>query len=98
MKYIRTPMSLWVVFAKSFQKQLCVVFGYDKATAKRIRKDSKVKYKEIIAKLPEFEKGDRFQMNIVGCAMLGAFVLSMPKRPDVDKLTEYYANAQILVL
>lgn len=88
-------MALWVVFANSFQKQLSIVFGYDKVTAKRIRKNSKVKYKEIIAKLPEFEKGDRFQMNIVGCALLGAFVLSMPERPDVDKLTEYYANAQM---
>lgn len=95
MKYIGIPMSLWMLFKGSFKKQLSVVFGYDKATAKRTTKNSKSKYKEIIAKLPEFEKGDRFRMNIVGCAMLGAFVLSMPERPDVDRLTEYYANAQM---
>ena len=54
--------------------------------------------KEIIAKLPEFEKGDRFQLNIVGCAMLGAFVLSMPHRPDVESLADYYEKAQMTSL
>lgn len=98
MKYIGTPIIVWAVFANSFQKQLSVVFGYNKKTAKRIRKNSKAKYKEIIEKLPEFEKGDHFQMNIVGCAMLGAFILSMPKRPNVDKLTEYYEKAQMTPL
>lgn len=95
MKYIGIPMSVWMLFKSSFKKQLSVVFSYDKVTAKRITKNSKSKYKEIIAKLPKFEKGDHFQMNIVGCAMLAAFVLSMPERPDVDRLTEYYANAQM---
>ena len=73
-------MAMWAVFAKSFQTQLTAVLGYDAATAKQITKTAKPKYKEIIAKLPEFEKRDRFQLNIIGCAMLGAFVLCMPKR------------------
>lgn len=32
-------------------------------------------------------------MNIVNCAMLSAFLLSMPQRPDVERLTDYYAAA-----
>ena len=64
-------MAMWAVFAKSFQTQLTAVLGYDAATAKQITKTAKPKYKEIIAKLPEFEKRDRFQLNIIGCAMLG---------------------------
>ena len=32
-------------------------------------------------------------MNLVNCAMTGAFVLSMPQRPEVDRLTDYYAKA-----
>ena len=92
------PMAMWAVFAKSFEKQLTEVFGYDAKTAKAIRKTAKLKYKEIIAKLPEFEKGDRFSMNIIGCAMLGAFVLCMPKRPDAEALTVYYENAQMTPL
>ena len=44
---------------------------------------------------PEFEKADRFKMNLVNCAMIGAFVLSMPQRPEVDRLTDYYAKAMM---
>ena len=29
-------------------------------------------------------------MNIVNCALLGALVLSMPDRPDVERLTDFY--------
>ncbi len=76
----------------SFQTQLTAVLGYDAATAKQITKKAKPKYQEIIAKLPEFEKADRFQLNIVNCAMLGAFILSMPQRPEVERLTDYYAE------
>ena len=92
MKYMGMPMGMWVLFAGSFQKHLTAVLGYDADAAKAITKKAKPKYKAIIADLPEFEKADRFKMNIVNCAMLGAFILSMPERPDVERLTEYYAN------
>ena len=93
MKYFGMPAAMWTVFAGSFEKQLREVLGYDARTAKEIKKAAKPKYKGIIAGLPEFEKGDRFKMNIVNCAMLGAFILSMPRRPDVESLTDYYAKA-----
>lgn len=89
------PLGMWVLFAGSFQKQLTAVLGYDKATAKQITKTSKPKYKEIIAKLPEFEKTDRFKMNLVNCVIIGAFILSMPERPDVDILSDYYAKSMM---
>ena len=95
MKYAGMPFGMWVLFAGSFQKQLIAVLGYDKATAKQITKTSKPKYKEIIAKLPEFEKIDRFKMNLVNCAIIGAFILSMPERPDVDILSDYYAKSMM---
>lgn len=95
MKYAGMPFGMWVLFAGSFQKQLTAVLGYDKATAKQITKTSKPKYKEIIAKLPEFEKTDRFKMNLVNCAIIGAFILSMPERPDVDILSDYYAKSMM---
>ena len=95
MKYIGMPMGMWVLFAGSFQKQLTVVFGYDADAAQAIMKKAKPKYKAIIADLPEFEKADRFKMNIVNCAMLGAFILSMPERPKVDRLTDYYAKSMM---
>ena len=98
MKYIGMPMGVWALFVKSFQTQLTAVLGYDAEAAKEITKTAKPKYKEIIAKLPEFEKGDRFQMNIVGCAMLGAFLLSMPRRPEVESLADFYAKAMMTPL
>ena len=71
MRWMGMSMAMWAVFAKSFQAQLTAVLGYDPDTARKITEKAKPKYREIIAKLPEFEKGDRFSMNIIGCAMLG---------------------------
>lgn len=34
-------------------------------------------------------------MNVVNSAMLGASILSMPQRPEVEPLTEYYAKAMM---
>ena len=95
MKYTGMPMGMWALFAGSFQKQLAAVFGYDTNTAKGITKKAKSQYRQIIRRLPEFEKGDRFKMNLVNCAMIGAFILSMPERPDGERLTLYYANAMM---
>lgn len=98
MKYMGMPMGMWTLFAGSFQKQLTAVLGYDAQTAKAIAKKAKPKYKEIIRDLPEFEKEDRFQMNVVNAALLGAFILFMPERPDVEKLTVYYAKSMMTKL
>ena len=95
MKYAGMPWGMWAMFAGSFQKQLGDALGYDADTAKDITRKAKAKYREILAGIPEFEKGDRFKMNIVNCAMLCAFVRSMPKRPDVEQLTDYYAKAMM---
>ncbi len=95
MKYKGMPFGMWALFAGSFHKQLTAVFSYGEDAAKSITKKAKPKYREIIADLPEFEKADRFKMNIVNCAMLGAFILSMPERPDTERLTVYYANSMM---
>ena len=75
MKYMGMPMGMWALFAKSFRTQLTAVLGYTPEEAGRIAERAKPKYREIIAGLPEFEKDDRFQMNIVNCAMLGDGIL-----------------------
>ena len=95
MKYAGMPFGMWVLFAGSFQKQLTAVLGYDADTARAITKKAKPQYRQIIRRLPEFEKADRFKMNIVNCAMLGAFILSVPQRPEVDRLTDYYAKSMM---
>ena len=96
MKYPGMPAGMWTLFAASFQRKLTDVLGYDKTAAAQITKEAHRKYRELIRKLPEFEKGDRFQMNIVSCAMLASFILNMPKRPGVDELTVYYRDAMMI--
>lgn len=95
MKYIGMPMGMWALFHRSFREKLVTVLCFDEAAARGVEKRALPKYREIIARLPDFEKGDRFQMNIVNCAMLAAFYLNMEKKPDVGKMSEYYAEAMM---
>ncbi|MCD8006573.1 MAG: L-2-amino-thiazoline-4-carboxylic acid hydrolase [Oscillospiraceae bacterium] len=95
MKYFGMPLGMWVLFGKSFERNLSTHFGLNENTAKTVRKKAKSRYKEIIARVPEFEKADRFKMNIVNCALLCAFVLNMPERPEVGRLTEYYKDSMM---
>jgi len=95
MKYIGMPAGMWLLFKKSFEDKLVTVLGFDNKTAKAVSLKAKPKYKEIISKLPEFEKDDRFKMNIVNCAMVVAFFLQMEEKPSVELLTDYYAKAMM---
>ena len=95
MKYVGMPMGMWALFAGSFRKNLESIFGLSAAASKEVEEKAKVKYRELISRLPEFEKADRFKMNAVNCALLGAFVLNMPERPKVEPLTEYYASSMM---
>ena len=95
MRYLGMPAGMWALFERSFRDRLTDVLGYGRTAAAGISKKAHGKYRELIGKLPDFEKGDRFQMNIVSCAMLAAHVLRMPKRPNVDELTDYYASAMM---
>lgn len=73
MKYAGMPMGMWMIFHKSFQRNLTEVLKYDEEESRKITALAKKKYRELIERLPEFEKADRFKMNIVNCAMLSAF-------------------------
>ena len=86
-------MGMWLLFSGSFRKQLEAELGYSRGEARRITGKSKRCYRKLIAKLPEFEKKDRFKMNIVNCAMLSSFLLKLSERPSVSQATEYYKKA-----
>lgn len=95
MKHIGMPLGIWLLFGKSFKQNLSAVFELTPIEAESVMVEAKEKYKEIIGNLPDFEKGDRFQMNIVSAAMLAAVVLNMPSRPEVEKLTVYYCKSMM---
>lgn len=96
MKYAGLPAGMWMLYHGSFRKHLITGLGFSEEAARRIGKYAKPKFKAIIAKLPEFEKGDRFTVNIVNCALLIAFLQSMDRRPGVEELTDYYAAAMTM--
>lgn len=85
------PWGMWLLFQNSFRLKLTTELSYDKSTSHVICKKANAKYKEIIGRLPEFEKKDRFKMNIVSCTMLSAFILSMPKK-HMRKFRSYIIN------
>lgn len=95
MKYFGKPAGMWAVFGGSFRRELVRCFGLSGQSARETARKAKKKYRELIGRLPEFEKADRFMTNEVNCAMLAAFILSMPERPDVQRLTDYYARAMM---
>ena len=95
MKYMGMPFGMWLIFGSSFRDNLVSLLGYDDKTADEVKKKAKVKYSEIIGKLPEFEKGDRFRMNIVNASLLAAFLLNMPKKPTVEQVEKYYAESMM---
>ena len=96
MKYAGMPMGMWVIFQRSFRRNLTEALKYDEQESRTITAAAKKKYREIIEKLPEFEKADQFKMNIVNCAMLSAFFLSMPSLPTVEDATEYYKKSMMI--
>lgn len=95
MRYIEMPFGMWCLFARSFRRNLRTVLGFDEAAVQQILRQAKPRYKQIIERLPEFEKEDRFKMNIVNCAMLAAFYLNMDPKPSLEKLTEFYSAAMM---
>ena len=95
MNYIGMPKGMWLLLHRSFREKLVSVLDFDRTTAAETEKKALPKYREIIAGLPEFEKADRFKMNIVNCAMLAAFYLNMERKPDLEQMTEYYKQAMM---
>ncbi len=89
------PMGMWFLFSDSFRRQLKETLGFNEREALEITEKAKIRYRDLIKMLPEFEKKDRFKMNIVNCAMLSAFLLSMPNRPSVTQATEYYKKSMM---
>ena len=90
MRYAGMPLGMWALFRRSFRDKLVSVLGYSVTDAAVVTASAARRYKEIIDGLPEFERADRFKMNIVNCALLSAFLLSMEEKPDLDSLSDYY--------
>ena len=92
MRYPGLPAGMWMLFRRSFQRNLTDMLGIDERAAADMTKRAKAKYREIINGLPTFEKGDRFVVNIVNCAMFASFCLQM-KEQSLEQITDYYRES-----
>ena len=90
------PWGMWVLFKNSFEEKLTSVLNCSENAASEITAKAKKDYQRIISDLPEFEKGDRFKMNIISCAMLGSFILNLKEKPSVEQMSEYYEKAMMI--
>lgn len=88
MKYSALPKLMWMFFKKDFKKQLTETFN--ESNPKQVMKNAHLRYKEILAGVDEFKKGDRFLMNILSCAMLSSILLTVENKYDLETVRVYY--------
>ena len=91
MKYGFMPKLMWAAYKGTFKKQLTKTLVEDSPNG--VMKLAHKKYKEILADVDEFEKGDRFLKNILSCAMLSAVLLSVKNKYTVEEVRVYYRKA-----
>ena len=85
------PKLMWTVYKGTFKKQLSETLREENPG--EVMKFAHKKYKEILADVDEFEKGDRFLKNILSCAMLSAVLLSVKNKYTVEEVRVYYRKA-----
>ena len=84
MRYGFIQRLMWTGFKGTFRKQLSKSF--DERNPAEVMKNARKKYREILSGVDEFEKGDRFLMNILSCAMLSAVLLSTEKKYSLEEV------------
>ena len=82
---------MWTVYKGTFKKQLTETLREE--SPGEVMKSAHKKYKEILADVDEFEKGDRFLINILSCAMLSSVLLSVKNKYTVEEVRVYYRKA-----
>lgn len=90
MKYGFMPKVMWTIFSPTFGRELHRMTSAD---ATGIMDRAKLRYRTILAPIPEFEKGDRFLINILSASMLAAVYLELPEKPSVKQVEEFYHHA-----
>lgn len=91
MRYGFIQRLMWTGFKGTFRKQLSKSF--DERNPAEVMKNARKKYRKILSGVDEFEKGDRFLMNILSCAMLSAVLLSTEKKYSLEEVRVYYRRA-----
>ena len=80
---------MWSAYKRSFTRNMALI-GVSQAQSGDIMKQAKQKYQEILAVIPTFEKNDVLLINLLSAATFASIYLSVPEKPTVTQLTEYY--------
>lgn len=91
MKYGFIEKLMWTGYKGTFRKQLTQTLSEE--NPKEVMKKAHVKYKEILSDIDEFEKDDRFIINILSCAMLASVLLTVKNKYSVEEVRAYYRGA-----
>lgn len=78
MKYGFLEKMMWSGYKNTFKKHLSATLN--EPDPKAVMKAAHKKYKEILADVTEFDKDDRFIINILSCAMLASVLLTVKKQ------------------
>lgn len=90
MRYGIMPKLMWQVFAPSFKRALPLI---TEQAASALMKNARAAYRHILSGIPEFDKDDRFLMNILSAAMLVAVLKQLGSKPSLEQVTAYYHKA-----
>lgn len=91
MKYSFLPKMMWAAFCGTFTEALADVLNV--TDPKSVMKSAHRKYREILLGVDEFDKGDRFLINILSAAMFSSVLLSLSEKPTVGEARQYYRTA-----
>lgn len=91
MKYGLMPKLMFSGYKSTFKKHLTLTLRED--NPKEVMKKAHKKYKEILSTVDEFDKGDRFLINILSCALLSSILLSVKNKYTLEEVRLYYKNA-----
>lgn len=90
MKYGFLQGAMWLGFKGTFKKHL--PYLGENGGGKFMSAAHKT-YKNILSDVDEFEKGDRYLVNILSCAMLSAVLLNLKDKPSPEQVRAYYKKS-----
>ena len=91
MKYNTLPKLMWTCYKSSFKK--CLTTVLNESNPALVMKEAHKKYKEILSNVPQFDKNDRFIINILNCALLSSVLLSLENKYSLEEIRKYYQTA-----
>lgn len=82
---------MWLVYKSAFKEAIDKTLK--EKNSEEVMKKAKKDYKKILSKLPPFDKGDRFKVNIINCALLVAILKNLENKYSLEEITLLYKEA-----